>query len=81
MNRRNDTASLSAAAQEYLLTLRVMAGDGSHVKAAQVARRMGVTTGDRTVAGRGPAWATQQADEVPATRISAGSVVVHLSTA
>ena len=44
MNRRNDTASLSAAAQEYLLTLRVMAGDGSHVKAAQVARRMGVTT-------------------------------------
>jgi len=44
MNRRNDTANLSAAAQEYLLTLRVMAGDGSHVKAAQVARRMGVTT-------------------------------------
>ena len=43
MNRRNDTANLSAAAQEYLLTLRVMAGDGSHVKAAQVARRMHVS--------------------------------------
>ena len=44
MHRRHDTHDLSAAAQEYLLTLRVMAGDGSHVKAAQVARRMGVTT-------------------------------------
>ena len=44
MHRRHDANDLSAAAQEYLLTLRVMAGDGSHVKAAQVARRMGVTT-------------------------------------
>ena len=44
MSRRHDSHDLSAAAQEYLLTLRVMAGDGSHVKAAQVARRMGVTT-------------------------------------
>jgi DtxR family transcriptional regulator, Mn-dependent transcriptional regulator len=44
MSRRTDSNDLSAAAQEYLLTLRVMAGDGSHVKAAQVARRMGVTT-------------------------------------
>ena len=44
MNRRHDSHDLSTAAQEYLLTLRVMAGDGSHVKAAQVARRMGVTT-------------------------------------
>lgn len=44
MTRRNDPHDLSTAAQEYLLTLRVMAGDGSHVKAAQVARRMGVTT-------------------------------------
>ena len=44
MSRRNDPHDLSTAAQEYLLTLRVMAGDGSHVKAAQVARRMGVTT-------------------------------------
>ena len=44
MHRRHESHDLSAAAQEYLLTLRVMAGDGSHVKAAQVARRMGVTT-------------------------------------
>jgi DtxR family Mn-dependent transcriptional regulator len=44
MSRRHEANDLSAAAQEYLLTLRVMAGDGSHVKAAQVARRMGVTT-------------------------------------
>jgi DtxR family Mn-dependent transcriptional regulator len=44
MSRRTDSNDLSAAAQEYLLTLRVMAGDGTHVKAAQVARRMGVTT-------------------------------------
>jgi DtxR family transcriptional regulator, Mn-dependent transcriptional regulator len=43
MSRRHDANDLSAAAQEYLLTLRVMAGDGSHVKAAQVARRVGVT--------------------------------------
>ena len=43
MSRRHDAHDLSAAAQEYLLTLRVMAGDGSHVKAAQVARRVGVT--------------------------------------
>jgi DtxR family Mn-dependent transcriptional regulator len=44
MSRRNESHDLSTAAQEYLLTLRVMAGDGSHIKAAQVARRMGVTT-------------------------------------
>ncbi len=44
MSRRHDSHDLSSAAQEYLLTLRVMAGDGSHVKASQVARRMGVTT-------------------------------------
>ena len=44
MNRRHDQHDLSNAAQEYLLTLRVMAGDGTHVKAAHVARRMGVTT-------------------------------------
>ena len=44
MSRRHETHDLSTAAQDYLLTLRVMAGDGSHVKAAQVARRMGVTT-------------------------------------
>src|SRR6478672_3653260 len=44
MSRRTDAHDLSAAAQEYLLTLRVMAGDGSHVKAAQVARRVGVSS-------------------------------------
>lgn len=41
---RRRTADLTTAAQEYLLRLRVMAGDGSKVTAAQVARRMGVTT-------------------------------------
>ena len=35
---------LSAASQEYLLALRVMAGDGSKVTAAQVARHLGVTS-------------------------------------
>src|SRR5215218_3995498 len=44
MNRRHDAQALSAAAQEYLLALRVMAGDGSHVRAAQIARRLGVST-------------------------------------
>jgi DtxR family transcriptional regulator, Mn-dependent transcriptional regulator len=34
----------SAAAQEYLLALRGMTGDGAHVSVAQVARRMGVST-------------------------------------
>ena len=42
--RRHDPSSLSAAAQEYLLALRVMAGDGSRVKAAQVGRHLGVST-------------------------------------
>src|SRR3954470_2861730 len=44
MNRRHDSHDLSGAAQEYLLALRVMAGDGSHVKAAQIARHLGVST-------------------------------------
>jgi DtxR family Mn-dependent transcriptional regulator len=44
MSRRRDTPDLSSAAQEYLLALRVMAGDGSHVKAAQVARHLGVSS-------------------------------------
>lgn len=43
MSRRADAHDLSIAAQEYLLALRVMAGDGSHVKAAQVGRRLGVS--------------------------------------
>jgi DtxR family transcriptional regulator, Mn-dependent transcriptional regulator len=44
MSRRHDAHDLSSAAQEYLLSLRVMAGDGSHVKAAQIARHLGVST-------------------------------------
>jgi DtxR family transcriptional regulator, Mn-dependent transcriptional regulator len=46
MPRRNDTADLSTAAQEYLLALRVSAGaeDGPRVTAAQIARHLGVTT-------------------------------------
>jgi DtxR family Mn-dependent transcriptional regulator len=40
--RRNAT-DLSAAAQEYLLALRVMAGDETRVTAAQVARHLGVS--------------------------------------
>jgi DtxR family Mn-dependent transcriptional regulator len=46
MPRRRDQRDLSAAAQEYLLALRVMAGspDTGRVTAAQVARHLGVTT-------------------------------------
>ena len=44
MSRRHDANDLSNAAQEYLLALRVMAGDGSHVRAAQVGRHLGVST-------------------------------------
>jgi DtxR family Mn-dependent transcriptional regulator len=44
MTRRHGASDLSTAAQEYLLALRVMAGDGSRVKAAQVGRHLGVTT-------------------------------------
>ncbi|MEA2520062.1 MAG: DtxR family transcriptional regulator, Mn-dependent transcriptional regulator, partial [Chloroflexota bacterium] len=43
VNRRTDAQALTSAAQEYLLALRVMAGDGSHVRAAQVARHLGVS--------------------------------------
>lgn len=42
--RSRATHDLSRAAQDYLLSLRVMAGDGARVTAAQVARRLGVTT-------------------------------------
>ena len=41
---RRDRASLTEAAQEYLLALRVMAGDGSRVTVSQVGRNLGVTT-------------------------------------
>ncbi len=44
MSRRHRSSDLSSAAQEYLLALRVMAVDGSHVTAAQVGRRLGVST-------------------------------------
>jgi DtxR family Mn-dependent transcriptional regulator len=44
VTRRHDPSDLSSAAQEYLLALRVMAGDGSRVTAAQVGRHLGVTT-------------------------------------
>ncbi len=42
--RRHDPADLSSAAQEYLLALRVLAGDESRVTAAQVGRHLGVST-------------------------------------
>lgn len=41
--RRRAGGDLSSAVQEYLLTLRVMTGDGGRVTAAQVARRLGVS--------------------------------------
>ncbi len=46
MPRRSDPRDLSAAAQEYLLALRVTAGadDGTRATAAQIARHLGVTT-------------------------------------
>jgi DtxR family Mn-dependent transcriptional regulator len=44
VNRRRDPSDLSTAVQEYLLTLRVIAGDGRRVTVAQVARKLGVST-------------------------------------
>jgi DtxR family Mn-dependent transcriptional regulator len=44
MTRRHDPLEISTAAQDYLLALRVMASDGRHVTAAQVGRRLGVST-------------------------------------
>jgi DtxR family Mn-dependent transcriptional regulator len=44
MPRGHGPGDLSSAAQEYLLALRVMAGDGSRVTASQIARRLGVST-------------------------------------
>ena len=41
--RRHVARDLSTAAQEYLLALRVMAGDGARVTSAQVGRRLGVS--------------------------------------
>ena len=42
--RHKPSSDLSSSAQEYLLTLRIMAGDGSRITASQVARRLGVST-------------------------------------
>ncbi|MCI0347344.1 MAG: metal-dependent transcriptional regulator [Chloroflexi bacterium] len=41
---RRPAADLSSAAQEYLLALRIGSGDGGHVSAASVARKLGVST-------------------------------------
>src|SRR4029077_10575121 len=42
--RHRPSSDLSSSAQEYLLTLRIMAGDGSRITASQVARKLGVST-------------------------------------
>ena len=42
--RRNDAADISAAAQEYLLALRVMGSEGRVATSAQLGRHVGVTT-------------------------------------
>jgi DtxR family Mn-dependent transcriptional regulator len=42
--RRNDPADISAAAQEYLLALRVMGSDGRAATSAQLGRHVGVST-------------------------------------
>jgi DtxR family Mn-dependent transcriptional regulator len=43
-SRRRAGQDLSGAAQEYLLALRVMTGDGSRVSVTGVGRRLGVST-------------------------------------
>jgi len=43
-SERSHKHDLSGAAGEYLLTLRIMAGDGTRVTAAQVARKLGVSS-------------------------------------
>jgi DtxR family Mn-dependent transcriptional regulator len=42
--RHKPSSEISSSAQEYLLTLRIMAGDGSRITASQVARKLGVST-------------------------------------
>jgi DtxR family transcriptional regulator, iron-dependent repressor len=44
MQRRHDPADISAAAQEYLLALRVMGSDGRVATTAQLGRHVGVST-------------------------------------
>jgi DtxR family Mn-dependent transcriptional regulator len=41
--RRHADQDLSTAAQEYLLSLRVMTGDGARATAAQIGRKLGVS--------------------------------------
>ena len=43
-SERSHKHDLTGAAGEYLLTLRIMAGDGTRVTAAQVARKLGVSS-------------------------------------
>lgn len=43
-SRHRPSNDLSSSAQEYLLTLRIMAGDGNRITASQVARKLGVST-------------------------------------
>src|SRR3954453_19370483 len=42
--RRSDPADISAAAQEYLLALRVMGSDGRVATTSQLGRHVGVST-------------------------------------
>jgi DtxR family Mn-dependent transcriptional regulator len=44
VTRTEGSPDLSSAAQDYLLALRVMIGEGGHVTAAGVARHLGVST-------------------------------------
>ena len=44
MQRRHDPADISAAAQEYLLALRVMGSDGRVATTAELGRHVGVST-------------------------------------
>jgi len=42
--RHRASNDLSSSAQEYLLTLRIMTGDGARITASPVARKLGVST-------------------------------------
>ena len=44
MSRSDRGNDLSSSAQEYLLTLRIMAGESARITASQVARKLGVST-------------------------------------
>ena len=44
MSRTHRGNDLSSSAQEYLLTLRIMAGESARITASQVARKLGVST-------------------------------------